>query len=147
MAVDAAKERQIPIGLMIAGLVLFVVAGLFRAGATGTAMMLAALGVVAVIGVGLMLLAAFITASITSVRFGDLRGALLKFAGIYLFSSGVSAVLGGGWLGALISIAVFFSLLVWLFELETPYAVAFTLIYLVVSWVTALAVAGAFAAR
>ena len=143
MGSDAAKERQIPLGLIVGGLVLFAAAALFRAGAGGAAVAMGAMGIVAVIGVALMVLAAFITSALTSTSFGDFGAAVLKFAGIYLFSSGVGAVLGGGWLGGLVGTAVFFSLIVYLFELETPYAVAFTIIYWGVSFVAALAVAGA----
>ena len=143
MGSEAARERQIPLGLIVAGLVLFATAAVFRAGPGGAALAMGAMGIVAVIGVALMVLAAFVTSAITSTSFGDFGAAVLKFAGIYLFSSGVSAILGGGWLGGLVGTAVFFSLIVYLFELETPYAVAFTLIYWVVSFMAALAVTGA----
>ena len=135
----AAKERQIPIGLIIAGELAFVAAGLRLVG-RGVGILMAYVGVATVVGTLLMLLAAFITALITRTSFGDLGSAVLKLAGIYLFANGVGALIPT--VGGLIALAVFFSLVVYLFELEGPYAVAFTIVNFVVHLTVGLALRG-----
>jgi hypothetical protein len=138
----AATERKIPVGLIIAGELLFVVAGLRIVGVGRVAELMAFVGVATVVGVALMLGAAFVTATLFKVSFGDLNAAVLKLAGIYLISNGIGALLSGTGLGGLVATAIFFSLMMWLFELEMTYVVVFAVMNWVVQLVVGIAIAG-----
>ncbi|MDB5297203.1 MAG: hypothetical protein JWO31_3186 [Phycisphaerales bacterium] len=137
----ATKDKQLPVGLIVAGELLLVVAAVRVAG-SGAGPLLAYVGVASVVGVLLMLLTAFVVAAGTRQSFGEFDSAALKLAGTYLISNGLAAVLAGTGLGPLIGSAVFFSLMIWLFELELPYAIIFAILYWVVSLIVRLIVAG-----
>ncbi len=137
---EHAKEREIPIALIAIGVVLYVIAGYRIAGDRGVAAVFLFLTIGAGVGVALMLVAAFITAAITKQSFGDLRSGILKLSAIYLFPSAVGAMMPAG-LGALISLAIFFSLIIWLFELDMVYAVVFSLVLFAVEFSVGLILA------
>lgn len=84
-------ERKIPIGLIIGGELLFVVAGLIQFGSK-VGLLLAYVGISTVVGTLLMLMAAYVTAAICKVSFGDLLSAALKLAGIYIFSAAAGRI-------------------------------------------------------
>lgn len=136
---EADKDRKIPFALIGVGLVLYTVAGFVRFRAKGPAPVLAVVAVGCVVGVALMLAAAFITAKITGTSFGELGSAVLKLAAIYLFPSAVGLFVPGI-VGGLVASVIAFVLLMWLFELELPYAIIFTIVTWVVNFVAALAV-------
>lgn len=135
---DADKERKIPAVLIAVGVVLYVVAGFLRQGAGGIVSVLVFVGVASAVGVGLMVVAAFITAKITGTSFGELDSAVLKLSAIYLFPSAVAGLIPVPLLNSLVAAAIAFSLLIWLFDLEVPYAIVFTVITWVVNLVAAV---------
>ena len=135
----AARERQAPIGLIIAGLVVYLFVAFRLAGPRGAPVAMGIVAVAAVLGTGLMLLAAFLTAAITRQSFGELSTGILKLAGIYIFSTAIAGLIPGA-IGILIEDALFFSLLIWLFELEVPYAVVFMLVMMGINLIIGLLV-------
>src|SRR5947209_13941161 len=108
---EEAKERQVPLVLIAIGFTLYVVAAFSKLGTAGAGVVAVFIVVSTLIGVALMLGGAYLTAAITGTSFGDLRSALLKLAAIYLFP-GALAVWMPGAIGWLISIALWFSLLI-----------------------------------
>jgi hypothetical protein len=82
----------------------------------------------------LLILAAYIVAGVLKVSFGDFRTASLKFFGASLAAGGVGAIIPG--LGIVTGV-IFLALIMWLFELELPYAIALT----IVNWVLSMLVA------
>ncbi|QOV87405.1 hypothetical protein [Humisphaera borealis] len=132
-------ERKIPIGLIIGGELLFVVAGLIQFGSK-VGLLLAYVGISTVVGTLLMLMAAYVTAAICKVSFGDLLSAALKLAGIYIFSAALGAFLPSGF-GFLVRTTTFVILMMWLFDLELTYVIAFTAVNFVVSLLATFAIA------
>ena len=78
---DHAKERQIPVILILVGDALYVVAAFVRAGSAAVGPVLAAVLIGGVIQTVLLIAAAFLVAAVLPVSFGDARSAVLKFAG------------------------------------------------------------------
>src|SRR5258705_12352879 len=109
---SAPKDVQIPLTLIVVAFLLFALAGYRVAGPRGPAIAMAGVGVAAVIGTALMLAAAFVTASMIGVSFGELGPAALKLAAIYLFPAAV---------GTLLPYAGFFALIIWLALLPSPF--------------------------
>ncbi|HEX8913161.1 MAG TPA: hypothetical protein VF796_12450 [Humisphaera sp.] len=138
------KEQKIPLGLIVAGELILVVAGLIKVGA-GVGVLMAFVGVATVVGVLLMLTTAFLAAFLLRVSFGDLWSAVLKLTGIYIFSAALGLTLPSGF-AFLLQSAAFVVLMMWLFELELPYVIAFAVLNFVVNLVAggilAAAVAG-----
>lgn len=132
-------ERKIPVGLIIVGELIFVVGGLLKYG-SNVGLLLAFIGISTVVGTLLMLIAAYVTAMVCSISFGDLASAALKLAGIYIFSSALGAFLPSGY-GFLLRTTVFVLLMMWLFDLELTYVIAFTAVNFVVSLLAAFAIA------
>ena len=139
---SAPKDVQIPLTLIVAAFLLFALAGYRVAGPSGPAAAMAAVGVAAVIGTALMLAAAFVTASMIGVSFGELGPAALKLAAIYLFPAAVGTLLPYGGFFALV---IWLALLLWLFDLEVYQAVVFAIILFVVNWLTAILIRNMFA--
>lgn len=136
------KDVQIPLTLIVVAFLLFGLAGYRAAGPTGPATAMAAVGVAAVVGTLLMLGAAFVTAQMLSISFGELGPAVLKLAAIYLFPAAAGTLLPFGGLFALV---IWFALLLWLFDLEVYQAVVFAIILFVVNWLTAILIRNIFA--
>jgi hypothetical protein len=134
---DAATEKRAPIVLIILGFLGYAVAGFAMAGPKGPALAMGIAGVSVLIGVPLMLLAAYATAAITQQSFGELNTALLKLTAIYLFAGALGTI---PWLGWLLSLIALYALLVWLFELELPYAIAFMIVLWVVRFLVTILV-------
>ncbi len=133
-------ERKIPIGLIIAGELMFVIGGLMLVG-RDVGLLLAFVGIMTVVGTLLMLLTAFVTASIFRVSFGDLGAAALKLAGIYIFSAALGTFLPPGF-AFVIRTAAFVVLMMWLFELELTYVIVFSVVNFVVNLVVGFVLAG-----
>lgn len=137
---EHAKERQIPLALIGLGVALYVVAAFVRTGAAGVGPTLVAVLIAGAVQTAILIGAAFLLATVLNISFGDVGSALLKFAGAALVSGAVGALIP--W-GGIIALFVFLGLIMWLFELEVPYAVALTILYLVVSFVVGLAIRAA----
>lgn len=137
----ASTERQIPLLLAAAGIVLYAVAAVTHAGAGGVPLVLFAVLVGAIIQTVLLIAAAFLASAVLNIGFGDLNAAVLKFAGITLFSGAIAALFP---LGGLIGSVLFLVLLLWLFDLEWQYAFALGIAYYVVSLLAAVIIRGLF---
>ena len=88
------KDFQIPIVLIIVGFLIWAFVGYRMMGTAGPAIALAVIGVGAVIGTALMIAAAFLTAKLLGMSFGELGPAVLKLAAIYLFPAAVGLLIG-----------------------------------------------------
>ena len=137
-----ASERQVPLALIVVGLALYAVGAMMHSGSQGVAAVLPVVIVGGMIQTILMILAAFVVASMLKVSFGDFRSAALKFAGAALASGGLGAVIP---LGGLLAALVFLCLIIWLFELEVSYAAVFTVIYFVLALLVGIGVRSALA--
>lgn len=129
-----ATERQIPFVLIGVGIVLYVVAAIVHAGTAGVAPVLTAVLIGGSVQTILLIAAAFVVSSLLSVSFGDFRAAVLKFSAAVLASGGLGAILP---VWGFLATVVFFALILWLFELEVPYAIALTVVYFAISLLVA----------
>ena len=136
------KDFQIPIALIIVGFLIWAFVGYRMMGTAGPAIALAVVGVGAVIGTALMIAAAFLTAKLLGMSFGELGPAVLKLAAIYLFPAAVGSLFP---FGVLIAMILWFALLLWLFEIEVFQAVVFVIVLFVVRWVVGWVLANAIA--
>ena len=132
-------ERRIPLILIAAGIVLSAVAAAWRLGLARVPLILLIVAFGTVFGTLLMVAAAYVTAAFTHTGFGELRSAVLKLAAVYLFPSAVSALFPL-WAGLLVSGAISFSLLIWLFDLEVHEAQTFTAVEMAVNLLVVLAI-------
>ncbi|HSV14699.1 MAG TPA: hypothetical protein VLI90_10590 [Tepidisphaeraceae bacterium] len=130
MSNAAATEKQIPTALIIVGAGLWVLAGFMGYGVRGASNALAAVGLIATVNVVLMIAGAFLTALVLRISFGDLQSAILKLGAIALFPGAVGYLIPGA--GGLIALALYFSLLIWFFELEVYQAIVFTIVLFVI---------------
>jgi hypothetical protein len=123
---EHATERQIPQILIGVGLVCYAIAAFVHAGTRGVMPVLTAVAVGAAVQTALLICAAFIVAAVLNVSFGDFNSAVIKFSGAALCSGGLGAIIP---MGGIVSSVVFLALILWLFELELPYAIALTVVY------------------
>lgn len=123
------KQREIPIALIVAGLALQLGKAYQETqfeGADAPAFFGAAIAVVvaAVIGVALMIGAAFVAARVLEMSFGSLPAAILKFAAVTLAPSAIAYMVGSmagdwGWVvGFPLEVGLYFGLLYWFFDLD-----------------------------
>ena len=134
---EHATERRIPLILIAVGLVLYAVAAFIYAGTRGVLPVLLIVIVGGFIQTVLLIAAAYLVATFFSVSFGDFRSAILKFAGAALASGGLGAVIP---LGGIVASFTFLGLIIWLFELELPYAIALSVAYFVLSLIVGIGV-------
>lgn len=139
---DHAKERQIPLILIILGVGLYVLAAFIRTGPAGVGPTLLAVLIGGLVQTAILIGAALLVATLLGVSFGSVPSAALKFAGAALASGGVAAVIP---FGGIVALFVFLGLIMWLFELELTYAVVLTVVYLVVSFAVAFVLRAALA--
>jgi hypothetical protein len=133
-------NRPLPLALIGVGVALYVIAALVRTGSSGVMPTLFILWIAGMINCVIMLVVAFVVAALFSVSFGDIPSAILNFAAASLVAGGIAALIPMGWI---IALFVFLGIIMWLFELEMTYAVAFTVIYLFVSWAIGIAIRSA----
>jgi hypothetical protein len=88
----SAWEVKVPLGLLIFGLAILVIHGLMTQGARGGAMMLLGIGVLLLVYLPITIAAMFIAAPLVDVTFGEFGPAVLKIAGIYVFTSAIQDV-------------------------------------------------------
>jgi hypothetical protein len=135
------KDSTIPTVLIVIAFILIAIAGYRMGGADGPLQAIMILSIASLITTTLMIFAAFITASLIGVSFGELRTASLKLSAIYLFSTALALFIPYG------GILIFFlwlGLLMWLFELEVYQAVVFSIVLWVVNFLVGLALRGMF---
>src|SRR5271156_1946874 len=85
-------EVKAPLGLLIFGLSMLVIHGLATGGARGGAAMLLGIGVLRLVYLPMTVATMFIAAPLLGVTFGELGPAIVKIAGIYVFSFAVQDV-------------------------------------------------------
>jgi hypothetical protein len=136
------RDFQIPIVLILVGFLIWAFVGYRMMGTAGPAIVLAVIGVGAVIGTAIMIAAAFLTAKLLGMSFGELGPAILKLAAIYLFPAAVGSLFP---FGVLLALVLWFALLLWMFEIEVFQAIVFVIVLFVVrlavGWVLAQALA------
>jgi len=88
----SAWEVKVPLGLLIFGLAILVIHGLATQGAKGGASMLLDIGLLLLIYLPITIAAMFVAAPLVDVTFGEFGPAILKIAGIYVFSSALQDV-------------------------------------------------------
>jgi hypothetical protein len=130
-----ATERQIPQILIGLGLVCYAIAAFVHAGTRGVMPVLTAVAIGALIQTILLICAAFIVAAVLNVSFGDFNSAVVKFSGATLASGGLGAIIP---MGGIVSSVVFLALILWLFELELPYAIALTVVDFLLTFAVAM---------
>jgi hypothetical protein len=74
--------------------------------------------VLLLIMIPLGIVACFITAKLMGISFGELRSACVKLAAIFTFPGAVALIIPVTPLAWLVSIILYFGLLIWFFELE-----------------------------
>jgi hypothetical protein len=137
---EHATERQVPLILIGVGLVCYAIAAFAHAGTNGVAAVLLIVTIGAIFQTFLLILAAFVVATILKISFGDFKSAILKFAGAALAAGGLGAIIP---VGGIVASVVFLGLIIWLFELEVPYAIALTVVYFLMAFVIAIGVRSA----
>ena len=133
------KQRKIPLAILGAGLCIgaFLVWQEARGHEAFGDLIFPVLGEIlkqVMIGVGLLVIAAFVAARVLGTSFGELGPAILKFAAIYVTPSALAELAGsfagdGYWIVAIpVSLVLYYSLLVWLFDLDQFEAWVYTVI-------------------
>ena len=131
-----ATEDKVALVLLVLGSALLWWVGLSGAGVAGAVVVLVAYGLYAVISVIAGIAAAYATASLINASFGLLHSAVLRLAGIIVFTAAISVAIP---YGGLLSLLVYIGLLFWLFELEPFEILVFTIILWVVGFLVGLA--------
>ena len=128
---DHPKERLIPSVLIVIGAALYVAAAFLYGSKAGVGATLLAISIGGAIQTGLLIAAAFLTASLLQISFGDLKAAALKFAGASLVGGGLATLIP---FGNFLALFVFLGLVMWLFEVDFKEAGLLTVIYIVISF-------------
>jgi hypothetical protein len=135
-----SKEREIPLLLVLAGLILTAIGVAWKLGVSRLPVALAALAVTTLVGTLLMVIAAFATAAMIGASFGELRSAIPKLAAVYILPTSLDAALPL-WLAFIVTGVVSLLLLMWLFDLEMREARVFAGIAMVISLIVWLGIA------
>ena len=137
-------EWKVPLGLLIFGLAILVIHGLAVEGAKGGATMLLGFGLLLLIYLPITIAAMFIAAPLVDVTFGEFGPAIVKIAGIYVFTFAVQDIVATmvhpalGWIVGLGASLALFSKA---FELTFGEAVKAVFVIAVVRGLLALAIA------
>lgn len=132
------NEDKVALGLLVSGVVILGWVGLSHAGVAGAAVILLVYGLYAAISVVAGVAAAFATAYLMNASFGLFNSAVLRLAGIIVFTAALAvAIPYGGWLALL----VYIGLLFWLFELEPFEILVFTIILWIIRFLLGLILA------
>jgi hypothetical protein len=122
---DALWEWQIPLALVIVGFITLMIGAFVAYGSSGIAGALALIVLSLVLYVPVTVAAMYAVASILGVSFGFLNTAILKLAGISLFTLSLRLLGHGlgfpiiGWLAAVIATYVLFSYCFYLEAMDT----------------------------
>jgi hypothetical protein len=115
---DDAIEIKIPLALLLAGLAIIAGYALLIAGPELAMAVVTLQMVLLLIMIPLGIVACFITAKLMGISFGELRSACVKLAAIFTFPGAVALIIPVTPLAWLVSIILYFGLLIWFFELE-----------------------------
>lgn len=128
-------EFVVPLTLLILGMLLLGITPLLTSGVKSAGIVITAGVVLAAVQTILGIAAAYITAAVMGTGFGELRSAILKFAGIIVLCSALGSLIP---FGGLLVFVLYFGLLVWLFGLETYEALVFAIIFGIVRFIVVL---------
>jgi hypothetical protein len=133
MRTAAIRDRKAPYAMLIAGIAVIVGRALLKQGPVAAVSAFGWVAILLITGVGLMGVACLITAKLLGAKFGDVRTAVWKLAAIFIFPIAVGSFLPAWW-AMLVASALYFALLLWLFDLEVHEAALFTLIMIGMRW-------------
>lgn len=142
MARTDIKEITIPLSLLGAGVALLFVAALHLQEAASFPAIMLGLAIDTTIRVTLLIVVAFLTARLIGAGFGSLNTAILKFAAIVVFTSGLTQAVNLSWIGWAIAIICWFCLLIYLFDLDGKEALIFIGVMIFVNVIISFAIAG-----
>ena len=125
------------------GAVLLVLASIRFGGRANFGSILFGISIDTAIRVFLLVIAAFVTAKLINAGFGNLNSAILKFAAIVVFTSGLSLLINVTFVGWAIAAICWFCLLIYLFDLDGKEALIFMGVMIFVNIVITFVVAGA----
>ena len=137
-------EWKVPLGLLIFGLAILVIHGLATEGARGGATMLLGIGLLLLIYLPITIAAMFIAAPLVDVTFGEFGPAVVKIAGICVFTfaiQDVAAAMAHPALGWIVALGVSLALFSKAFELTFGEAAKAVFVIGVVRGLLALAIA------
>jgi hypothetical protein len=137
-----SRERGIPVALIVVGVILAAIGTTWKFGFSRLPLAMAALAGTTLLGTALMLVAAFLTAWMIGVSFGELRSAILKLAAVYILPTSLDAALPL-WLAFIVTAVVSLLLLMWFFDLEMREARVFAGITMAVNLIAWLGIAAA----
>jgi hypothetical protein len=127
MRAATLRDREAPYAMLSAGVAIIVGRALLRQGPVAAVAAFGWLAIVIILGVALMGIACLITSRLLGTRFGEARAAVRKLAATFIFPLAVWTLLPAWW-STLVASALYFALLLWLFDLEVHEAALFTLI-------------------
>ena len=85
-------DLKIPLGLLMFGLLVLVIHGFATSGAKGGGSVLLGIGILLLVYLPLTIIAMFIAAPILDISFGEFWPAVLKIAGLFIFTSALQDV-------------------------------------------------------
>lgn len=125
------KDRLAPYGMLAAGVIIILARPLIQSGPLDAVATFGWLAITMIVGVGLMALGCWITAKLLGTVFGDERVAFVKLAAIFLFPTAIGSLLPPWW-SSLVATALYFGLLLWLFDLDVYEAAVFALVMILI---------------
>ena len=139
---DEAKESAVPFALLGAGAALLFLASIRFGGWANFGSILVGISIDTAIRVFLLVIVAFVTAKLIGAGFGNLNSAILKFAAIVVFTSGLSLIINVTYVGWAIAAICWFCLLIYLFDLDGKEALIFMGVMILVNILITFVVAG-----
>jgi hypothetical protein len=121
----AVRPYLVPLVLLAIGLGLYVAVAFQQAGARSAAVVFGLVLLLGVIETIVGIAVAYAVAMLMGTNFGELKAAFVKFAGIFIFTGALSALIP---FGGLLALLVYLLLLIWLFELEMFEAIVFAIV-------------------
>ena len=130
-----ATEVKIPVAMLVLGLLIEAVRSSSVGGAEGALGALLGTAAFTAISVLFSLGACFITAKIMGISFGFVGPACLKLAAIAVFPAAIAMLLPGfGWI---LAVVLYWSLLMWFFDLELVEAFVLVVVLRLMWWTAA----------
>lgn len=140
-------EVKAPALLLGIGVIIQVIAGFVGGGGTGAAAVLLAVVIIIALRLALALPACYLTAKIMNTGFGYLSTAILKLAAIAVFPSAVSMLIPIPVINWLIAVAIYFGLIMWLFQVEFFEAFILTVVIWLMNVLAMFVFVGVFTSR
>jgi hypothetical protein len=129
---ESAKEHVIPLALLGIGVAILLFIASRLGGQAGVENAIPSLSASIGLGVVLMLVGAVITAKLIGISFGSPVPAVIKLAAIYVFPASLALLVNVAGFSWMINMALYFILLIYLFELDAKEALIFTGVSLLV---------------